>query len=239
MVEQPHDNDFERIFRETYLREFGFDLHDRPILVDDLRVRAIAKSPALKKFPVACRGILPQAETRTRCYFKEGWLDTPIYRLETLEAGEAVPGPAILIQDTSTILVEPGCRAEITKYGDVSITVSPTPPGVNRDFRHSGTTGLAQSKGHLAVDARVDPVQLSIFSNLFMSIAEQMGRILERTSISVNIKERLDFSCAIFDETGGLVANAPHVPVHLGAMSDAVREQVETQQIHQQSFDTG
>ena len=229
MVEQPHDNDFERIFRESYLREFGFDLHDRPILVDDLRVRAIAKSPALKKFPVACRGILPQAETRTRCYFKEGWLDTPIYRLETLEAGHCLPGPAILMQDTSTILVEPGCRAEITKFGDVSITVSPTHPRADRSFRHTGTGNHLESKGRLTVNDRVDPIQLSIFSNLFMSIAEQMGRILERTAISVNIKERLDFSCAIFDETGGLVANAPHVPVHLGAMSEAVREQVRLQ----------
>ena len=134
------------------------------------------------------------------------------------------------MQDTSTILVEPGCRAEITKYGDVSITVNSTSPRADRGFRHTGTLGNhVESKSHLTVDARVDPIQLSIFSNLFMSIAEQMGRILERTSISVNIKERLDFSCAIFDETGGLVANAPHVPVHLGAMSEAVREQIRLQ----------
>ena len=110
------------------------------------------------------------------------------------------------MQDTSTILIEPGCSAEITEYGDVVITV--------------------ETKSYMEIGTQADPVQVSIFGNLFMSIAEQMGRTLQRTAISTNIKERLDFSCAIFDETGGLVANAPHQPVHLGAMSEAVRQQV-------------
>ena len=226
MIEQPEDNDFERKFRKIYLREFGFDLFDRPILIDDLRVRATAKSPALKKFPIACQGVVPQADCMTRCYFKEGWLETPIYCLGKLQAGQSLAGPAILMQDTSTILVEPECQVEITKYGDVSITVSPKTFNAAVDFQDSNTIAHRRGKvSSLNVSTQVDPIQLSIFSNLFMSIAEQMGRILERTSISVNIKERLDFSCAIFDETGGLVANAPHVPVHLGAMSEAVRQQ--------------
>ena len=128
------------------------------------------------------------------------------------------------MQETSTILIEPGCQAEITKYGDVSIRVSAKDGKADRDFRYGGAqVGRRGKTSRLKSSTRVDPIQLSVFSNLFMSIAEQMGRILERTSISVNIKERLDFSCAIFDETGGLVANAPHVPVHLGAMSEAVR----------------
>ena len=118
-------------------------------------------------------------------------------------------GPAIVMQDTSTILIEPGCSSEITQYGDIVITVA--------------------TKSYLEIGTQADPVQVSIFGNLFMSIAEQMGRTLQRTAISTNIKERLDFSCAIFDETGGLVANAPHQPVHLGAMSEAVRQQVKLQ----------
>ncbi|MED5435646.1 MAG: hydantoinase B/oxoprolinase family protein [SAR324 cluster bacterium] len=202
-------------FRQTYLREFGFDLTGREIIVDDLRVRAVAKSPGLKKYPLAKKDGTPGAVEQTKCYFMSessgcgAWQETPIYRLENLVAGQQLRGPVIVMQNTSTILVEPGCSAEITEYGDVVLSVE------TRTFREIGT--------------QADPVQVSIFGNLFMSIAEQMGRTLQRTAISTNIKERHDFSCAIFDETGGLVANAPHQPVHLGAMSEAVRQQVKLQ----------
>ncbi|MCI5212305.1 MAG: 5-oxoprolinase, partial [Candidatus Electrothrix sp. ATG2] len=117
-----------------------------------------------------------------------------------------VGGPAVLIQDTATIVVEPGCIARINHYGDVEIQVGRRQQG--------------------AVSTAVDPVRLSVFANLFMSIAEQMGRMLQKTAVSTNIRERLDFSCALFDTAGQLVANAPHVPVHLGAMSEAVQEQI-------------
>ncbi len=196
-------------FREIYRREFGFELVNRDILVDDVRVRVTANSPSLQKFPIANKSGTPQPDSQTRCYFESGWHDTPIFLLDQLGAGQRLDGPAILMQDTSTILIEPGCFAEITEFGDVVITV--------------------ETKTQLEIGTQSDPIQLSIFSNLFMSIAEQMGRTLQRTAISTNIKERLDFSCAIFDESGGLVANAPHVPVHLGAMSDAVRRQIELQ----------
>jgi len=215
--------DFIGAFRETYRREFGFDLTGREIIVDDLRVRAVAKSPGLQQFIIAenstdaqSRDEVP-ASKQTRCYFSGGWFDTPIYHLEKLGAGLSLQGPAILMQDTSTILVEPGCSAEITEYGDVVLSVK------TKTYREIGT--------------QADPVQVSIFGNLFMSIAEQMGRTLQRTAISTNIKERLDFSCAIFDETGGLVANAPHQPVHLGAMSEAVRQQVKLQENNLQEGD--
>ncbi|MBF0279674.1 MAG: hydantoinase B/oxoprolinase family protein [SAR324 cluster bacterium] len=209
MIQQPDDDDFERVFRESYRREFGFDLTDRSIMIDDIRVRAVAKSPVLKKFRIGKKEGKPLPETITRCYFKNGWQETPIYQLETLGQGQTISGPAMLIQNTSTILIEPDCRAEITEFGDVSIDV---------------VSDLKKE-----ISTQVDPIQLSIFSNLFMSIAEQMGRTLERTSISTNIKERLDFSCAIFDPEGGLVANAPHQPVHLGAMSEAIRQQMKIQ----------
>ena len=207
--------DYVSAFRQTYLREFGFDLTGREIIVDDLRVRAVAKSPGLQKYPLAKKDGTPGAVEQTKCYFMSessgcgAWQETPIYRLENLGAGQQLRGPAIVMQNTSTILVEPGCSAEITEYGDVVLSVE------TRTFREIGT--------------QADPVQVSIFGNLFMSIAEQMGRTLQRTAISTNIKERHDFSCAIFDETGGLVANAPHQPVHLGAMSEAVRQQVKLQ----------
>ncbi len=207
--------DYVSAFRQTYLREFGFDLTGREIIVDDLRVRAVAKSPGLQKYPLAKKDGTPGAVEQTKCYFMSessgcgAWQETPIYRLENLGAGQQLRGPVIVMQNTSTILVEPGCSAEVTEYGDVVLSVE------TRTFREIGT--------------QTDPVQVSIFGNLFMSIAEQMGRTLQRTAISTNIKERHDFSCAIFDETGGLVANAPHQPVHLGAMSEAVRQQVKLQ----------
>ncbi len=207
--------DYVSAFRQTYLREFGFDLTGREIIVDDLRVRAVAKSPGLQKYPLVEKDGTPGAVEQTKCYFMSessgcgAWQETPIYRLENLGAGQQLRGPVIVMQNTSTILVEPGCSAEITEYGDVVLSVE------TRTFREIGT--------------QTDPVQVSIFGNLFMSIAEQMGRTLQRTAISTNIKERHDFSCAIFDETGGLVANAPHQPVHLGAMSEAVRQQVKLQ----------
>ena len=139
-------------------------------------------------------------------YFEGGRQKTCIMLLERMKIGSSVRGPAILLDKMSTILIEPGFSAQISSHGHVEITVE-----------------LAVQE---AVGTAMDPVQLSIFSHRFMSIAEQMGRTLQRTSISTNIKERLDFSCALFDQHGGLVANAPHIPVHLGSMQDAVRHQV-------------
>ena len=207
--------DFVAAFRKTYMREYGFELKGRDIIVDDLRVRAVAKSAGLKKFPLSKKFKNPKAEGHTKCYFYDvglrdgAWKKTPIYLLHKLFSGQFLQGPAIVIQNTSTILVEPGCSAEITEFGDVVLNVE------QKTFRE--------------IKTQADPIQVSIFGNLFMSIAEQMGRTLQRTAISTNIKERLDFSCAVFDETGGLVANAPHQPVHLGAMSEAVRQQVKLQ----------
>ncbi len=206
MIAQPPDNDYAQVLRDTYLREFGFDLSGRDILIDDIRVRAIGKSAGLRKIAIAAaQGEAEPLET-VSCYYEEGWLPTAVYDLKWLGAGQCIKGPALIIHDTATILVEPNCSAEITTYGDVAVQVG--------------------SRNALEVGTEVDPIQLSIFSNLFMSIAEQMGRMLQKTAISTNIKERLDFSCALFGPQGELVANAPHIPVHLGAMSDAVKEQI-------------
>jgi len=206
MIEQPPDGDFAAAFVRTHRREFGFILEGREIVVDEFRVRGVARGRRLRQHPIAPgRGEVRPRE-RVRCYFTGGWRDTPLYLLEKLGSGDEISGPAIIIQQTATIVVEPGCLARITPYGDVEIRV-----GRERENRVGSTE---------------DPVQLAIFANLFMSIAEQMGRMLQKTAISTNIKERLDFSCALFDPDGNLVANAPHVPVHLGAMSEAVREQI-------------
>uniref|UniRef100_A0A8C6VBX2 5-oxoprolinase, ATP-hydrolysing n=1 Tax=Naja naja TaxID=35670 RepID=A0A8C6VBX2_NAJNA len=153
-----------------------------------------------------CKGTAPHLQV-TRCYFEGGYQDTPVYLLENLFHGHSIPGPSILVDKNSTILVEPGCTASVTALGDVSITVG---------------SGAVRPIG-----LELDPIQLSIFSHRFMSIAEQMGRVLQRTAISTNIKERLDFSCALFGPDGGLVSNAPHIPVHLGAMQETVQFQIQ------------
>ncbi|XP_075770829.1 5-oxoprolinase, partial [Pelodiscus sinensis] len=200
--------DFGSAFSRRYLKEFGFTIPGRPVLVDDVRVRATGSTGIGRDEPVAASGRPPRVETVTRCYFTDGYLDTRVYLLEDLRSDHCVPGPSIIIDQNSTILIEPGCTASITPHGDVSIAVGserPRPPSTQRDA-----------------------IQLSIFSHRFMSIAEQMGRILQRTAISTNIKERLDFSCALFGPDGGLVSNAPHIPVHLGAMQETVQFQVST-----------
>ncbi|CAK0741638.1 hypothetical protein CVIRNUC_001340 [Coccomyxa viridis] len=202
---------YEEAFENTYKREFGFVLEDRSIQVDDVRVRATGKAVPLPKpgdFP-GDPGPLPKPAEETSAYFQIGGRQkTPAYLLNTLKPGHVVEGPAILIDDISTVVVEPECTAYITAGQDIRIEV------------HADTSA---SKKPLT---ECDPIQLAIFSHRFMGIAEQMGRVLQRTSISVNIKERLDFSCALFGPDGALVANAPHLPVHLGAMSEAIRYQI-------------
>lgn len=199
--------DFYTAFVNRYKNEFGFILSKRDVIVDDIRVRGVGMSAVPQDIaPPSGRGIIPAAEKTVKVYFEGGYQDTKIYLLENLKPEQIVPGPAIIMDSLSTILVEPDCRAEITKFGDICITI-----------------GSGQPK---KVTTDLDSIQLSIFSHRFMSIAEQMGRVLQRTSISVNIKERLDFSCALFGADGGLVSNAPHIPVHLGAMQETVQYQM-------------
>ncbi|XP_003967906.2 5-oxoprolinase isoform X1 [Takifugu rubripes] len=200
--------DFRTAFTKRYLKEFGFTIPDRPIVVDDIRVRGCGKSGINSVYRSKTSHTQAKPVTVTKCYFEEGYLDTNVYLWEELPCGQSIQGPAIIIDKNSTILVEPCCEACLTEGGDVCMTV-----GSDRQ-RVLGT--------------ELNTVQLSIFSHRFMSIAEQMGRVLQRTSISTNIKERLDFSCAVFGPDGGLVSNAPHIPVHLGAMQETVQYQIKT-----------
>ncbi|XP_070575126.1 5-oxoprolinase-like isoform X2 [Ptychodera flava] len=201
-----HGN-FEKAFTDKYKREFGFTISGRPIIVDDIRVRGTGKTYFDDNDEIKASGRPPTIEKVIKCYFEDGgMLDTSLYLLDELSCDHVIQGPAILIEKNSTILVEPNCRASITSHGDVKIQI-----------------GSGKIK---TIDTELDTIQLSIFSHRFMSIAEQMGRILQRTAISTNIKERLDFSCAMFGPDGGLVANAPHIPVHLGAMQETVQYQM-------------
>ncbi|XP_032466557.1 5-oxoprolinase isoform X4 [Phocoena sinus] len=203
----PRAGDFGAGFVERYMREFGFIIPERPVVVDDVRVRGTGRSGLRLEYVPKAQSGPPRVDKTTRCYFEGGYQETPVYLLGELGAGHKLQGPCLLIDSNSTILVEPACQAEVTETGDIRISVGAEAPGT--------------------VGAQLDPIHLSIFSHRFMSIAEQMGRILQRTAISTNIKERLDFSCALFGPDGGLVSNAPHIPVHLGAMQETVQFQIQ------------
>lgn len=207
---------FGKAFVRQHEQEFGFTLPDRDIIVDDVRVRGIGKS--FKTFEKTIDQQLQESkpmdvvgrEYRTaQVYFEGGRHDTPIYKLDDLQVNDRVKGPAILADDTQTIVITPGASALLTKT-HIVINV-----------------GDSDAKLPQISTDTVDPILLSVFSHRFMAIAEQMGRALQKTSVSTNVKERLDYSCALFDAQGGLVANAPHLPVHLGSMSTCVRMQAQ------------
>lgn len=208
---------FGKAFVKQHEQEFGFTLPDRDIIVDDVRARGIGKSfEGLEKtIDRQLKEIKPKdlGEGKrygmSQVYFEGGRQDTPIYKLELLEIGDRVKGPAILADGTQTIVVTPGASALVTET-HVVINI-----------------GESEAQNKKVNATEVDPIMLSIFAHRFMAIAEQMGRALQKTSVSTNVKERLDYSCALFDADGGLVANAPHLPVHLGSMSTCVRTQAE------------
>ncbi|KAL8973478.1 MAG: hypothetical protein Q9197_002282 [Variospora fuerteventurae] len=208
---------FGKAFVKQHEQEFGFTLPDRDIIVDDVRARGIGKSyeGPDKTVDQQLMEINPKdlgKEKRystSNIYFEGGRQETPIYKLEDLDVGDRVQGPAILADGTQTLVVPPATTALVLET-HVVINV-----------------GDEQNEGLKVNVKEVDPIMLSIFAHRFMAIAEQMGRALQKTSVSTNVKERLDYSCALFDSGGGLVANAPHLPVHLGSMSTCVRTQEE------------
>jgi len=215
--------DFKDEFVNLHMREFGFDFPDKDIVIDDIRVRAVGvsharaeESPAAQLRDLCHLDVaLPAAAAMNRVYFENsGWLSTPVYKLEALPMGGRVSGPALLIDNTQTVVVVPGAVANILK----------TCVLINLGRAQISSAGSA-TPAATATDLDFSPIKLSIFGHRFMSIAEQMGRALQRTAVSTNIKERLDFSCALFSPDGRLVANAPHVPVHLGSMQYAVQYQ--------------
>ncbi|RWS05312.1 5-oxoprolinase-like protein [Dinothrombium tinctorium] len=202
------NGDFKSAFVSRYEREFGFVLQNRKILIDDIRVRGIGRTNFNFKTKYEKCHEKPEFQDIADCYFENiGFTETKVYAINNLRYGHILEGPCILIDDNNTILVEPDCIASITEKGNIKIIVS-------QEIKNN-------------ISSNVDPIQLSIFSHRFMSIAEEMGKVLQRTSISTNIKERLDFSCALFGPEGGLVSNAPHIPVHLGSMQEAVRFQLD------------
>lgn len=201
-------------FIERHRKEFGFSL-DRKVIVDDVQVLLFVQSkdkqasnPYEEYRSCTSPSVVGPSEVVRKLYFEDsGWKDSHVYELPNLKPGIIVQAPAVIIDSTQTIIVELGSKAAILKDHVLLLVDQGAKAEISKD--------------------QIDPIQLSVFGHRFMSIAEQMGRTLQQTSISTNIKERLDFSCALFDKEGDLVANAPHVPIHLGAMSFAVKAQKE------------
>ncbi len=189
-------------FEAAHKARFGFASPERAILYEALAVEAIGATGA-DRTAVAPDGDGAPID-RVRAHFG-GWREVPVFDRDRLGVGARIDGPAIIREDTGTTVLEPSWGAEVDAFGNLILT---------------RTEAAART---LAAGTGADPVLLEVFNNLFMSVADQMGATLANTSWSVNIKERLDFSCAIFDAAGDLVANAPHVPVHLGSMADSIR----------------
>ena len=194
-------------FEAAHMRQYGFVAPEKAHIVEALSVEVIGRSdaaadPAAAAPPPAAAA--PEPVETVEMFAAGAVHATPVHDRERLAPGTWIDGPALLVERNATTVVEPGWRAEIDAGGHLVLSRAAAPR-------------------RRAVGAEADPVMLEVFNNLFMSIAEQMGGVLRNTAYSVNIKERLDFSCAVFDAGGDLVANAPHIPVHLGSMSDSVK----------------
>ncbi|HEX4200982.1 MAG TPA: hydantoinase/oxoprolinase family protein, partial [Chthoniobacterales bacterium] len=212
-------------FQAAHRSRFGFtmDPDERGLVIAAVSVEAIGRHEIGRDELPLVRGdrdsTLGTEQTRmsgssslpvasTGVVFDEKRQSTPVFDRERLAPGSRIAGPALVTERTTTTVIEPGWQGEITEERNLVLTRV-----VPRPF-------------HTAIGTKVDPVLLEVFNNLFMSIAEQMGVVLQNSAYSVNIKERLDFSCALFDAEGRLVANAPHIPVHLGSMGGAVRSTI-------------
>src|SRR5271169_1030558 len=192
-------------FERAHKAQFGFIDRAKALVIEAVSVEAIGGGATFReKTHKTTRAKLPPPARRTRFFSNGKWQRALVFTRDTLASGHKVKGPAIIIEPHQTVVVEHGWQAELTAKD------------------HLVLRRVQKLKRTRAIGTHADPVMLEVFNNLFMSIAEQMGVALQNTAYSVNIKERLDFSCAVFDGDGSLVANAPHMPVHLGSMDRAV-----------------
>jgi len=206
-------------FLEQYRVRYGFLMPERRLVIESISAEAVGASerglegrrsgfsPTTGQSRAEARPTAPAPTSASRpVFFENQWHDTPFIERDALQPGDTIPGPAVIRERNTTIVIDPGWRAEVTT------------------LNHLILRRVQPLQRASAIGTRVDPVLLEVFNNLFMSIAEQMGVTLANTATSVNIKERLDFSCALFDAQGNLIANAPHMPVHLGSMGESVQE---------------
>ena len=201
-------------FEQAYHQRYGFTMPDKALIVEAVSVEVVGQTSALKEpTPASCGTIPLKPIATTSIYTKGNWHNTPVYQRQDLKPGSRITGAALIIEPTGTNVIEPGWYAELTPQNHLILRKN---DNLTKDQAQSNASFLSPFR------STPDPVLLEIFNNLVRAIAEEMGITLQNTSYSVNIKERLDFSCAIFDRYGQLVANAPHIPVHLGSMSESV-----------------
>ena len=191
-------------FEDAHRKQFGFAYENKPVVVEAVEVESFGGGAGIAEPDCTLASGTATPARMTRFYSAGAWHDAAVYARASLAPGMSVDGAALIIEPHQTIVVEPGWRATINAKDHVILT------------------RVVPLDRAAAIGTHADPVMLEVFNNLFMSIAEQMGVTLQNTAYSVNIKERLDFSCAVFDRTGALVANAPHMPVHLGSMDRSV-----------------
>ncbi len=192
-------------FEREHRRQFGFVQPEKALIIEVVEVSASGGGARLPEMPEPERAHEPPEPADSAHMYVDGrWQDVPVHMRDALEPGMEIKGPALIIEPNSTIVVEPDWKARMNGY------------------RHLLLERVVPARRREAIGTTADPVMLEVFNNLFMAIAEQMGEALRKTASSVNIKERLDFSCAVFDAEGQLVANAPHMPVHLGSMDRSV-----------------
>lgn len=208
-----------RAFRETFAAVHGFEKPGAEIEIVNLRVRSVerppgndASRPSPESFETGRDLTDAHAADQVQIHFDRQSgrgqretlpFETPVFHRNAMRPGDRLRGPAMVVEAASTIVVDPGWSGVVDEQGNIVLR--------------------AEARPRAELDGARDPVMLEVFNNLFMSVAEQMGKTLERVSHSVNIKERRDFSCALFDGEGELIANAPHIPVHLGAMGESVK----------------
>jgi 5-oxoprolinase (ATP-hydrolysing) len=198
-------------FEQRYQTHYGFLMPNRPLVIEAVAVEAIGTATTVEEVaPAFAARHGPLAPAKMNRVFTGGvWHETPVYAREGLRPGDRIPGPSVIAERNATTVIEPGWAATLTPRDHLVLE-----------------RAVPLERGH-AIGTTADPVLLEVFNNLFMAIAEQMGVTLANTAYSVNIKERLDFSCAVFDAQGNLIANAPHMPVHLGSMGESVKTIIE------------
>ncbi|NEP63368.1 MAG: 5-oxoprolinase, partial [Symploca sp. SIO2G7] len=195
-------------FEQAHRQRYGFIMPHKALMVEAVSTETIGQTNPIDEPRITQRRTVPLTATTTvPIYTKGQWHNSPVYQRDDLLPNDTIQGPALIIEPTGTNVLEPGWSAKLTEYNHLVLTYQTKAAGQPQKSRSS---------------TKPDPVKLEIFNHLFRSVAEEMGITLQNTSYSVNIKERLDFSCAIFDQQGQLVANAPHIPVHLGSMGESV-----------------
>jgi 5-oxoprolinase (ATP-hydrolysing) len=203
-IDEPTAGSWRTSFEREHAQQYGFAFAGREIEIVSARAEVRAPEKCLSNRIEARIGDSPAIRTSSRVAIDDGWVDAPVYHRNDLQPGARINGPTIICEPTSTLWIEPGWSGLVTADGAVMLA-------------------LAETTRRPSDSTEDDPIELELFCNHFAAIAEEMGATLQRTALSTNVKERLDFSCAVFDKDGNLVSHAPHIPVHLGAMSHCVK----------------